>query len=101
MARFVPNRNFQRELERDLAYKHGLKEKADDAAEAAKSFAPVLTGAYRDSIKVTEENGEVYVSATDFKANWIEFGSINNPKSAPLRRGAQAAGLRFKSSSKR
>jgi len=100
MARFVLNRHLERDLERELAYKRGLHEKAEEAARNAKAVAPVLTGAYRDSIQATEEGGEVFVVAKDWKANFIEFGTVNNPPKAPLRRGVQAAGLRFKASRK-
>jgi hypothetical protein len=101
MAKFIPNRNFQKQLVREAAYQRGLMNKAEDAAQAAKSFAPVRTGAYRDSIKAHRDAEDVYVSAFDFKANWIEFGSVNNPPSAPLRRGVAAAGLKLRASSRR
>jgi hypothetical protein len=100
MARFIINRNLDRDLKREVRYRRGLKDKAEDAAEASRSIAfseAYDEGDYRDSIEAVEENGEVRVVAKDFKAFWIEFGSAHNPrKVAPLRRGAQAAGLRFK-----
>lgn len=34
------------------------------------------------------------VNAMKFTAHWLEFGTINMPAKAPLRRGAEMAGLR-------
>lgn len=98
MARFVPNRNLDNELRREVRYKVELLAAAKDAETAAKSFAPVRTGAYRDGIKAQIQGGDVVLSATDFKSHWIEWGSANNPPSAPLRRGVRAVGLKFRAS---
>jgi hypothetical protein len=106
---FKLNRNLARDLEGEPEHRSGLAKATEPAARAAKAIAPVGTvthtlkggwvneaGDYQRSIKVIERGNEVYLSAFDYKAHWIEFGSVNNPVSAPLRRGAQAAGLRFK-----
>jgi hypothetical protein len=56
------------------------------------SFSPVggdkdpNAGTYRDSIKVTREDGKVLVGSDDPKANLIEWGSIHNPEFAPRAR---------------
>ena len=52
-------------------------------------------GAYRGSITVVRENGLVAVISTDPFAHLVEWGSVNNPAYAPLRRGVRAAGLRL------
>lgn len=93
---FIPNKNLANELEQESEYRSGLAKAAAPAVTAAKNFAPVRTGAYRDSIRIVEQGRKVFLSAFDFKAWWIENGSANNPPSAPLRRGARAAGLKFK-----
>lgn len=93
---FKPNKNFPKAFGHDPEYQNGLAGVAKAAAGAAKSFAPVETGAYRDSIQVVEDDGKVYVSAFDFKALWIENGSIHNTPSAPLRRGVRAVGLKLR-----
>lgn len=90
---FKPDPNFEAELARSVQYLEGLERAAQPAAEFAKSVAPVATGAYRDSIDVRRVGQKVYLSATDFKAWWIEYGSAHNPPSSPLRRGARAAGF--------
>ena len=97
-AFFRPNPNLANELEAEPQYRSGLAKATQPAVAAAKNFAPVRTGAYRDSIRVVEDGRKVYLSAFDFKAWWIEVGSANNTPSAPLRRGARAAGLKLKES---
>lgn len=70
---------------------------AATAARSAQAIAPVLTGAYKDSIRsearILEGKATGLVIAEDFKAAWIEFGTETNPTYAPLRKGAEAAGL--------
>lgn len=81
------------QLLEDRAYMRTLVEAGEEAVKAAKTFAPVDTGAYRNGIKVVIRGKKVYVSATDWKSHWMEWGSINNSPSAPVRRGVRAVGL--------
>lgn len=78
---------------------------AKRVTERARSMAPVDTGAYRASIQweyLGQKLGVIPTAAvfsTDFKANWIEFGtggSTPTPAFAPLRRSVEGAaqGLR-------
>lgn len=97
---FRKNPGFNQELSSEAGYKEALAVAAKPAEAAAKSFAPVRTGAYRDSIHVVIDSKGVRLDASDFKAHWVEWGSANNSPSAPLRRGVRAAGLKFKESSK-
>src|SRR6516225_7908768 len=48
-------------------------------------YSPVRTGAYRDSVQVTQaaRDGKGQVGATSVKANLIEYGSEHNPEYAP------------------
>lgn len=76
----------------------GLVEAAAAIAAAAYQAAPFKTGHYRDSIKVVAYPGDgvVKVVATDFKSNWIEFGTATGfPTWAPLRAGVASAGFRL------
>jgi hypothetical protein len=79
-----------------------LRAAAEESAESSKAIAPVDTGEYRDSIWA--EAGIVRgfavgrVIAGKFTAGWLEFGTSDTPTFAPLRRGAEGAGLRFVSS---
>jgi hypothetical protein len=124
MARgFIPNPNFAKELTGERAYKEGLAAAAEPAAEAARAIAPVGTvihetkagyvnnpGDYKKSIKIvtdprgirygraaaTRSGSGVYLTASDWKAWWIEFGTVDTPVFAPLRRGAVAAGFKLR-----
>lgn len=95
---YKPNEAEVQMLGRSTAFMSFVEELADKAASAAKSSAPVLTGAYRDSIKsdarILEGKATGLIYAEDFKAVWIEHGTETNPTYAPLRKGAEQAGLK-------
>lgn len=75
---------------------------ADAGAAAARQFAPVASGAYRDSIhgELDIRTGKPVgvVVADDFKANWIERGArsptYTTPARHPLQRGVEATGVK-------
>lgn len=101
---FLPNPKFRETLEATQEYRDGLEEAAQPAADRAKDYAPVDEGDYRDSIQIVKVDvpmrtgrrvveGGVYITATDFKAHWIEHGTAKTAPQAPLRKGAMAAGL--------
>lgn len=102
-VQFRSDKNITSNLEKNSHILLPIKEKVDEAADAARDFAPVLTGAYRDSIKsdsVMVMDGinrkSVYrLLATDFKAGWIEFGTSRMPAFAVLRRAIESVGLHF------
>lgn len=89
-TRFVIDPTFLRKLARDPSLIPPLKEAADAAAGKARDIGPVDDGDYRDGIKVAvgaDEHGVLArVNANDFKSHWIEFGTIDTPAFAPLRR---------------
>jgi len=96
--RFVANPNLARELEREPSTNTALSEAAGQARAEAQRIAPVEHpggGAYRDGIVVDEVGGVVRLDATDWKSHWVEWGSVNNPVFAPLRRGVRGAGFRL------
>lgn len=101
-ARFVYRPEVEAELLRDPAMGRAMLLEAERVAQAARSNAPVRTGAYRDSIKAEPftEGGvhKARVNAYDFKAWWIEFGTGHpgpTPAFAVLAKGVQQAGLRY------
>jgi hypothetical protein len=71
---------------------------AGQCANNSKGIAPVRSGAYRDSIVEEHgvENGKAFgrVVAGDYKAGWIEFGTVRAAAKAVLRKGAELAGLK-------
>lgn len=99
MTRFyAPNPGFSKEILGERDFMDGLKGEAQTAANLAEQFAgnPWMPRAgVPNQISVVESGGNVYVSNADHAAHLKEFGSKNNAPIAPLRRGAQAAGLRF------
>lgn len=96
MASFIPNRGFARELKAERSYVEGMAAAAAPAAQNARDIAPVDEGDYRDGIRVTIDGDEVRIDAMDWKSGFIEYGTEDTPVFAPLRRGAEAAGLKFK-----
>jgi len=59
------------------------KEFAQQAAEYWQSSSPVGEGDYRDSITVHQDGAGVWITAHDFKAHWIEYGTVDTPEFAP------------------
>ena len=96
MAKFIPNLAAPKLLSEGPAMERALKENADAVAERAQETAPVLTGAYRESIRAESESGRAGVVAEDFKAAWIEFGTYKLSGFHTLSRAAEALGLKFR-----
>ena len=70
---------------------------ADNIADAARAVAPVDQRDYVDGIEVEtgdDEQGNpvARVNANDWKSHGIEFGTVDTPKFAPLRRGLDSQG---------
>jgi len=95
---FIPNPALEAELEHSAEVKRALKEQADRGAVVAKAIAPVLTGAFRDSIHV-EEQGDGYAIVADSHDNenepdaaYIEFGTSDTPAHHTLADALQSLG---------
>lgn len=80
---------YEKALIRDEGVKEEIHSKAKEAQEYWKSIAPVgserdkHSGAYRDSIEVRPlSEGRYRIQSKDFKAHWIEYGSVKMPKYA-------------------
>jgi hypothetical protein len=102
-ARFVPNLAGIAAIARSQQVMDDLMELADEAAVYAKGVAPVDDGDDRDGIETegTVDGGEAValIVARDWKSGFIEFGASSptytTPAHAPLRRGAEQAGLKI------
>jgi hypothetical protein len=99
--RFLPNPFFERDISTDEDHLDGLEAAAQKGAERAEMFARAAgapwmkrAGALR-TVVVARLADRVRIVNTDHGGHLMEWGSINNPPHAPLRRGAQAADLRF------
>lgn len=89
-VRFVPNPGWEEAVLRSTDLRDLLEPVADNAERIAKSIAPRRTEHYADSI--TAEVGYspkhraliVHLAASDFKAWWIEAGTVDTAASPTL-----------------
>lgn len=95
-SRFVWEPTFLRAFERRPEVRLEIERQAGHAASKVEAVAPRDTGDYAESIETFSDGRTVGVTSTDFAAHIIEWGSVNNPPFAPLRRGVQAAGFRLR-----
>jgi len=93
-SRFVVDHNYEAALRRQPGYTVAMRAVTQVVKEAAESAAPVRTGYYRRHLKTIGTS----VVSTDPFGHLVEFGSVNNPPYAPLRRGVLATGLRLDTS---
>lgn len=98
MSLFIPNSGLTALLEHSEGVKDALREKAEQGAKVARSIAPVLTGAFRDSIHV-EQQSEGYAIVADSvdeqgnpDAAFIEFGTSATPAHGTLLHALEALG---------
>lgn len=85
---------FDDELVRSPELRGHLEKLAKNAADRAKQLVPVDTGDLQDSIEGVvdfDRRGFVgRVDAHDFKAKWIEFGTVRRPARPFLRPALEA-----------
>lgn len=101
MFSFRPDPGLARSLQRSAEVKAVLFARGEEIKQHAEAIAPHGTGSphYADSFVVVEEDGEVRVGNTDWTAHLLEWGTVNHPPYAVLRRAAQAAGLELREDS--
>lgn len=94
---FIPNPGFGKELMAEEEFRAQLGKVQGQAVKTlASQLAPRGdTGKTARSFIVVDEDGEVRVGNTDPFFHLTEWGSVNNPPYAPLRRAVTAAGLRL------
>lgn len=94
--KFRPNPHFDREFSRTAGARAHMHKRAQAVKRFAIGAAPRgATDDYAASIDVVERGAKTYVRTNDFAGHMVEFGSVNNPPYAPIRKGARAAGLRL------
>lgn len=94
--RFLRNLRAHAQAERDPRFRAGLRTEAAQVQRHAQATVHSVMPASRNpSIEVQEDAEGVAVVNTDHGAHIDEYGSINNPPYAPLRRAVRAAGLRL------
>lgn len=77
-----------------------------NAESVAVLISPVETGKYKESLESAvgyDERGKVLgrLFSKDWKAHWIEFGTIKEPAHAVLRRAFNYSGLKVVANSRR
>ena len=93
---FIPNLQLAEELMADEGFREQLgRDQGEAIKERASQLSPRGTGRTARSFVVVDEDGEIRVGNTDPFFHLTEWGSVNNPPYAPLRRGVTAAGLRL------
>jgi hypothetical protein len=91
--RFVPNPKFAQEIEREVEYRAGKMRVAEEVVNTARSIAPVEEGDYKAGLREIHEGPRVYVSGTDWKSHFIEWGTVDTPTFAVIRRACRMVGL--------
>lgn len=94
--------DWDREVLASTDARRAVQQAAEAGAAAARRFAPVLSGDYQASIEaVVASVGGVWhgaVTASDFKAVWIERGATSptytTPPQHPLQRGVESTGIK-------
>ena len=95
MARTQQNRGLAAEIRAQDSYRAAMYDAAKEVATSVRRNTPRGSGAASRSIVITRDGNTYRVGSTDPFFHLIEFGSINNPAYAPLRRGVLTAGLRL------
>lgn len=90
-VRYRANPLFEEEVRAQPQHQKGMRKITKGVAATVRVVAPRKTGYYERRVKARG----TAVAATDHFWHLVEFGSVNNPPYAPLRRGVRAAGLRL------
>lgn len=94
MAFFTPNPDFEREIAASPEHRDALASAAQPAAAEAEALAHRIMPRDRSAQIVVEQTDEGVFLINRAYGAWIdEIGSVNSAPYAPLRRGAEAAGL--------
>lgn len=89
--RYRANPFFEEEVRAQAKHQQGMRKITKEAAAVVRSVSPRKTGYYVRRVKAWGTR----VVAGDRFWHIVEFGSVNNPPYAPLRRGMRAAGIRL------
>jgi hypothetical protein len=99
--RFVPNPKFAQEIEREVEFRAGKVRVGEEVVTVAKSIAPYDAAHkatpqdphYRDTIEVKIEGPRVWVTTTGWTGHFIEWGTVDTPTFAVIRRACRQVGL--------
>lgn len=93
MSRFIPGPSFHEIAE--AAAHEGLLEVAAEGARRTRLAIDDDTGHYRRSVTVFDHSRGVGWQSDDAGAVAIEYGAVQAPAQAPIRRGASDVGGKF------
>lgn len=88
---FRPRKTFEREVRQQPQYKAAMAERAEVLGHVIQAAAPYNTGYYYRRVRA--RGNKVYTR--DFFWFLVEWGSVNNPPYAPVRRSVRALGMRY------
>lgn len=98
---FVANPAFSAEMKQDKEFQVGLGLESEPTRELAQHYAhhiyPVKGARI---IEITHDEDDVYIVNTSHGGHIDEWGSVDQPPNAPLRRACDATGLRLVESPK-
>lgn len=95
MGRFVPNPRFEAQAKRSPEMRAMLRKRAGRAANEVERIGKTFANSYRATVEDTADGVRIEGNTDGINAaSWWEFGTSNNPAVAPLRRGAEAAGMK-------
>lgn len=101
--KFVPDLAGQEQIVKGPGVARALREEADGLRDAVEGQAQRFanTGRFAGSIEVGDVERiagglSISVYTTDPDGHIVEWGSVNNPPYAPLRKGVASTGLRFR-----
>lgn len=90
---FRANPAFEAQIKKTREYKEALEWIMEGPRGVAIVISPRRTGAYAGSFVIVREQGELRFGNTDFKAHWIEWGTVKMAGSHVLRRAVEMAGI--------
>lgn len=95
MARFVPSPGFEERAANALEMRALLRALAAKVGGEAERIGRQVSKSYTTDIEDSDDGVRVVASTGQINAaSWIEFGNQNLPAYAPLRKGAESAGLK-------
>lgn len=95
MGRFIPSPGFDKRAERTPEMRALLRQSAGRAANEAERIGRQVAKSYTAEVEDVEGGVRIVATTDDINAaSWIEFGNQNLPAHAPLRKGAEATGLK-------
>ena len=98
---FKRNPRAEQQLKATGDYRQGMLQVAQTLVEPIRRNSPPdNTGHYDRSVHTFNTGQHTGVAVDDVAAHIIEWGSVNNPPYASIRRGVRAAGLRLEESPK-